>query len=297
MPDIVAPIIPNVRGDPEIFVNAFQRALALSLANRKQQQQLEFQNRRLLEQTALGEQKLEMEDRYHQVMAGVASDRIAQGEERISQLKDRLDLEKDKTEFQKDRFGRDTEKLADFQKELGGINAEPGTQEWEHQANLIRSKFGQVTWSTAGERIWKDSFQAHKATANEMAKSAAQVELDYHRSLQDKNVRGSWLADPGEWGTNKKDGSRFVYFDPNTGNRVPDNTPGSVARTISATEYDTLRKQQNRVLELRSSDSNQPARQNKVDDAPTSPASRIAGTIYKTPRGPMKWTGTGWTAP
>ena len=39
----------------------------------------------------------------------------------------------------------------------------------------------------------------------------------------------------------------------------------------------------------------QPARQ--TIDAPRNAAQRSAGTIYNTPKGPLKWTGTGWMTP
>jgi len=32
----------------------------------------------------------------------------------------------------------------------------------------------------------------------------------------------------------------------------------------------------------------------KVSDAPMNPAEREKGKVYMTPRGPLKWTGTGW---
>lgn len=34
-----------------------------------------------------------------------------------------------------------------------------------------------------------------------------------------------------------------------------------------------------------------------VTDAPPDPRQRSAGQVYNTPRGPLKWTGTGWTNP
>lgn len=34
-----------------------------------------------------------------------------------------------------------------------------------------------------------------------------------------------------------------------------------------------------------------------VPDAPSNPAARTPSTVYQTPRGPMKWTGTGWIKP
>lgn len=33
------------------------------------------------------------------------------------------------------------------------------------------------------------------------------------------------------------------------------------------------------------------------EPAPTDPAERVANTVYATPKGPMKWTGTGWVTP
>jgi hypothetical protein len=31
--------------------------------------------------------------------------------------------------------------------------------------------------------------------------------------------------------------------------------------------------------------------------APVNPTARKADTVYQTPKGPLKWTGTGWVAP
>jgi hypothetical protein len=38
-----------------------------------------------------------------------------------------------------------------------------------------------------------------------------------------------------------------------------------------------------------------PTTGNVVPEAPSNPADRKAGTIYNTPKGPLRWTGQGWT--
>jgi len=44
-------------------------------------------------------------------------------------------------------------------------------------------------------------------------------------------------------------------------------------------------------------DGGAPAAEAKVPEAPPDAKQRVAGTTYQTPKGPLKWTGTGWVKP
>jgi hypothetical protein len=302
MPDIVAPVIPNIRADPTIFLSAFQTALA----NRRKQQQLELAITRMQQQAEIADAKLELQSKFGEWRHEKDLESLQQGQERLGDMERfhamestvRTNEENRKLNAYEDKLKTaeaNSSTLADFQKELSNIDAEQGTQEWEHQANLIRSKYGSPTWTPAGERIWKDAFTGHKSASTERMKADNQVKVDYYKNLSSNQIPEKWLSDPEEWGKNK-DGSRFVAYD-DQGRRVPPNTPGAHFKTITGSDYETIRQQRSRVQEIESSNRTRAATQSTVETAPTDPSKRIANTVYKTPKGLFKWTGTEWAMP
>lgn len=240
---------------PRLFLSAAQQAFMRNAKMQQLSNQLSQMNQRA--QTA--ETRLEFEDKWNTAKSEAARDRIGVAD-------DRLKLDQEKADFQKEKWGKDSDALSGYQKELFNIDASPGTQQWEHQANLIRSKpeYSEVARSQQGEKLWADAFNSHKQTAREITQSGVQIAKDYYQNIGKKRIPEDWLTDGKDWDKNET-GDRFVAYDPETGQRLPKNTKTTPSgkpvtfRTISTKEYDTILEQQKRLRELGSSDSTLPA--------------------------------------
>lgn len=126
MPDIVAPIIPNVKFDPEIFVSAFQKALA----QKAKQNDLERKIEQMNNNYAFKEHQLDYQNEWHTQQAQAANDRLGVAQERLG-------FQKDVNDYKEKRKAEEDTAEQNIVNGLGNIKAREGTPEYWNEVSKV----------------------------------------------------------------------------------------------------------------------------------------------------------------
>lgn len=288
MPVLVQPADYSVKNEaivgPELMMSAFQKALV----NRQRQADLERKLEQMTIQDNLRERNMQLQDKWHQVSADNATQRIG--------------IEQARANLAEQKSGILSDRTLEFQKALSGIDAKPGTQAWQDKADLVKSDYPDVLPTTSGQRVWKDYFAEHKFTATTSRQATNDIFKRYDDNLKQNGIDDYAFANPSVWKDDPKNKRKALLMDANTNIILPPETdtkdnidkatgkPKFRWKTLPYSDWNTFKAQHDKVKQVLGSNDSRPAEQTSVKQAPPNPQDREPETIYMTPKGALKWT-------
>lgn len=251
--ELQAPVIPSTTNMAEPFLKGF--ALMAAYSHKRQQDELamqKMQNAIIADQSKsqieagkqdLEKQRLLNQGEHYKQMYDLGS---ANNEFRLNKYQNALTQDKN-----------DTNRLIDYQNELYGIDAQRGTEAWQNQANLIKSKYSDVTGTIEGGRVWRQLFDEHKWSARDARNTTNDIMRNYYGNLKSNGLSDYAFANPNIWGSG--DGKKFLAYDANGLIVDPKSKAAASFKTLPMDQYNTLQAQHDRVKDILSSPDARPA--------------------------------------